>query len=64
MHGCFKKIYKLKLENNTQAFSRNPCFLKKMVNDVSHDTLTHPLKTWICPKFFVLFCQFKTRWND
>ena len=38
MHGCFKKIYKLKLENNTQVFSTNPCFLKKMVY-VSRDTL-------------------------
>ena len=50
MHGCFKKIYKLKLENNTQVFLANPCFLKKMVYDVLCDTLTHPQKTWICQK--------------
>ena len=64
MHGCFKKIYKLKLENNTQVFLTNPCFLKKMVYNVLHDILTHPQKTWICQKKFVLFCEFKTRWND
>ena len=29
-----------------------------MLYDVSHDTLTHPQKTWICQKLFVLFCQF------
>ena len=60
MHGCFKKIYKLKLENNTQVFSANPYFLKKMVYYISCDTLTHPQKTWICQKFCMLFCQFKT----
>ena len=38
----------------TQAFSTNPCFLKKTVYDVSGDTLTHPQKTWICQKKTIL----------
>ena len=59
MHGCFKKIYKLKLENNTQVFSTNPYFLKKMVYYVLRDTLRHPQKTWVCQKFCTLFCQLR-----
>ena len=59
MHGCFKKIYKLKLENNTQVFLTNPCFLKKMVYNVLHDTLMHPQKTWICQKKLCYFVSLR-----
>ena len=44
----------LNWQNNTQAFSTNPCFLKNAVYDVSDDTLTHPQKTWIRQKNFIL----------
>ena len=43
----------------TQAFSTNPCFLKKMVYDVSRDTLTHPQKLWICQKILCYFASLR-----
>ena len=43
----------------TQAFSTNPCFLKKMVYDVSRNTLTHPQKLWISQRILCYFASLR-----